>query len=68
MISGGPFDWSTDMDLTTKEKIEDMTIEPKYLRLRENEPIYGGNFGIIYMGQLFRNDMCITVNVRTLRG
>ena len=57
-----------DLDYDIEEKIKDLTIEPQYLRVEDSEPIGRGNFGIIYMGQLLKDEKCVTVAVKTLRG
>lgn len=57
-----------DLNADLKEQISDLSIDPKDLELRMEDPIGQGNFGIIYMGQLRQDEKLITVAVKTLKG
>lgn len=68
IVSGESIDWPMDLDYEVEEKLKELSIEPQNLSVQQSEPIGRGNFGVIYMGQLLKDDKCITVAVKTLRG
>lgn len=54
------------MDLMTK--LDDLTIDPEELKVKLEDPIGQGNFGVIYLGQLIRDEKYTTVAVKMLKG
>lgn len=55
-----------NLDLSTE--LQDMNITPDELKINKDEIIGQGHFGIIYMGQLYRDDRYTKVAVKTLKG
>lgn len=67
-VSAENEEWSTNIDLELKQKIADVSIQPAELQVKMDDAIGRGNFGVIYLGQLYRDDKFTTVAVKTLRG
>ena len=51
-----------------KAKLSSLDIKPDELKVDLENSIGRGNFGVIYMGELCRDEQCTTVAVKTLRG
>ncbi|XP_067947924.1 uncharacterized protein [Watersipora subatra] len=60
-------EWLVHINIDLKAKLNPLLIEPESLKLKNQEPIGEGNFGKIYLGQLYKDRQVKTVAVKTLK-